>query len=66
MIVRVENDICVVVVSPGPFRGKYIYHPSSVRRDLPMQFSMPARPLVQDRPWKTKDAERAALFLGED
>lgn len=65
MLVRIENDICVQVLSPGPFKDKYIYWPNSTRRDLPMQFAAPLRPFVLDRPWDGKDAP-ANVFKGDD
>lgn len=66
MVVRVENDVCVEVLSPGPLRGKFIYWPNSVRRDLPLQFAAPERPFFLDRPWDGKDAPQFTFNIGRD
>jgi hypothetical protein len=64
VIVRVENDVCVQVLSPGPLKGKYVFYPNSVRRDLPLQFSKPELPFAMDRPFEGRDVTDIMGIVG--
>lgn len=56
LTVRVENDICVEVVSDHKLRGKFVYWPNSVRRDIRLAFALPERPFVSKEPWEGRNA----------